>query len=220
MAAKEHIASQLDDLSNTERRKRKLSGKNIPGAKRLKFDNDVVKDNVEEDDVEEEPISLPVEIQRRRKLMAARSQFRNILKRTLVRNHVRLHGRGSWKTKPRLQKAPASSPPVPSLPVPSLPVPSPPVPSPPVNRVKCYDPPTPMSPPVTPQAAKVNSVITSMELPETPPKNNPELEMTHPRNSGRESMLFTPLNLTPPVIRRQRHLAGNQISIYSWNPKQ
>ena len=31
--------------------------------------------------------------------MAARSPFRNLLKRTLVRNHVRSRGRGTWKTK-------------------------------------------------------------------------------------------------------------------------
>jgi len=184
VAAKEHIASQLADLRANElvnsprRRKRKLSGENVPGAKRLKFDNDVV-----EDDVEEEPISLPLEIQRRRKLMVARSPFRNLLKRTLVRNHVRLHGRCSWKTRTPTQKAPA--------------------PSPPVNRVKCYDPPAPMSPPATPPVAKVKSVTTSMELPETPPKSKSELEMTPPRNPRRESMLFTPPNLTPPVTRRQ-----------------
>ena len=168
VAAKEHIASQLADLRANElvhsprRRKRKLSGENVPGAKRLKFDNNVV------EDVEEEPISLPLEIQRRRKLMVARSPFRNLLKRTLVRNHVRLHGRCSWKTRTPTQKAPA--------------------PSPPVNRVKCYDPPAPMSPPATPPVAKVKSVTTSMELPETPPKSKSELEMTPPRNPRRESM--------------------------------
>jgi len=185
VAAKEHFASQLDDLSdNSHRRKRKHSGENVPGAKRLKFDNDVV-----EDDVEEEPISLPLEIQRRRKLMAARSPFRNLLKRTLVRNHVRCHGRGSWKTRTPIQKAPA--------------------PSPPVNRVKCYDPPALISPPVTPPKAKCISVTTSIELQETPPKTESEIEMTPPRNPRRESMLFTPPNLTPPVIRRHSSVSSS-----------
>eukprot|EP00092_Neocalanus_flemingeri_P021687 GFUD01023525.1.p1 GENE.GFUD01023525.1~~GFUD01023525.1.p1 ORF type:complete len:279 (+),score=62.28 GFUD01023525.1:303-1139(+) len=202
--AKEHIASQLADLSDTEgnefihsprRKKRKHSGEQVPGAKRLKFDNDV-----EEDDVEQEPISLPLEIQRRRKLMAARSPFRNLLKRTLVRNHVRAHGRGTWKTttpvqKPKTVPAPSISP-VPSLsPVPSI------SPALSTKRVKCYDPPAPLSPPVTPPVAKVLSQF-SLQLPETPPKAKPDVEMTPPRNTRRESMLFTPPNLTPPVTRR------------------
>lgn len=189
-AAKEHLASQVADLSDTEgndfihsprRRKRKLSGDNFSGAKRLKFDNDI-----NEDDIEEEPISLPIEIQRRRKLMAARSPFRNLLKRTLVRNHVRLHGRGTWRTQTPVQKV--NTPPPPS--------------SPPAKRVKCYDPPAPMSPPVTPPP-KVSSVASFYELPETPPKTKVEFEKkTPPRNPRRQSMLFTPPNLTPPVTRR------------------
>jgi len=207
-AAKEHIASQLAELSDTEgndfihsprRRKRKHSGEQVPGAKRLKFDNDVTQD----DEAAEEPFSLPVEIQRRRKLMAARSPFRNLLKRTLVRNHVRQHGRGTWKTRTPVQKPQSVSlvqKPTPSLaPTPqSSPSTSPSTSSPPTKKMKCYDPPVPMSLPVTPPV----TVTKSIELPETPPKSKPDIEMTPPRNRRRESMLFTPPNLTPPVTRR------------------
>jgi len=187
-AVKEHIASQVADLSDTEgndfihsprRRKRKRSGDNFSGAKRLKFDNDFY-----DDDIEEEPISLPLEIQRRRKLMAARSPFRNLLKRTLVRNHVRLHGRGTWRAQTPVQKV---HPPPPASPPPS-------------KRAKCSD---PVSSPVSESPPKVSSVASFYELPETPPKTKVELEKkTPPRNPRRQSMLFTPPNLTPPVTRR------------------
>jgi len=199
-AVKEHIARQLADLSDTEgndfihsprRRKRKHSGESIPEAKRLKFDNS---DDAEDDDAVEEPYSLPLEIQRRRKLMAARSPFRNLLKRTLVRNHVRLHGRGSWKT-----KTPA---PAPKPQVSSIPASSPSTSSTPVTKRKCYDPPVPMSPPVTPPPVSKPESKATEEAPETPPKSKPDFEMTPPRNPRRESMLFTPPNLTPPVTRR------------------
>lgn len=220
-AAKEHIASQVADLSDTEgnefihsprRRKRKQSGEQVPGAKRLKFDNDVEQD----DEPAEEPFSLPVEIQRRRKLMAARSPFRNLLKRTLVRNHVRLHGRGSWKTRtPAHKPTPASSPLVQSPSIapaasPSSTSPASPTSTctpPPAKKKKCYDPPAPMSPPVTPPVSKLKSVSGSIELPETPPKSKPDMEMTPPRNPRRESMLFTPPNLTPPVTRRHSKMS-------------
>ena len=46
-----------------------------------------------EDDKTKAPLSLPIEIQKRRKLLAARSPFRNLLKKTLVRNHVRMRGK-------------------------------------------------------------------------------------------------------------------------------
>jgi len=202
-AVKEHIARQLADLSDTEgndfihsprRRKRKHSGESIPEAKRLKFDNN---DDSEDDDAVEEPYSLPLEIQRRRKLMAARSPFRNLLKRTLVRNHVRLHGRGSWKTK---TPAPA---PAPKSQLSSSPASSPSTCSPPVaKKKKCYDPPVPMSPPVIPPPVLKPEFKVTEEAPETPPKSKPDLEMTPPRNPRRDSMLFTPPNLTPPVTRR------------------
>jgi len=208
-AAKEHIASQLADLSDTDgnefihsprRRKRKRSGESVPGSKRLKLDNDVLED----DDATEEPFSLPIEIQRRRKLMAARSPFRNLLKRTLVRNHVRTHGRGSWKTR-KAPPAPTQSPQstAPTAPVSASPSPSSltlfPASSPvAVKKRKCYDPP---ESPVTPPVSKAAKFVTN-ELPETPPKSKLELLMTPPRSSRRDSMLFTPPNLTPPVSRR------------------
>jgi len=208
-AAKEHIASQLADLSDTDgnefihsprRRKRKRSGESVPGPKRLKLDNDVIED----DDAVEEPFSLPIEIQRRRKLMAARSPFRNLLKRTLVRNHVRTHGRGSWKTR----KAPPTPAQTPQSKIPVAPAPASSSPSlitsstasspVAVKKRKCYDPPeTPVTPPVSKTIKFVEN-----ELPETPPKSKPDLLMTPPRNIRRESMLFTPPNLTPPVSRR------------------
>jgi len=201
-AAKEHIASQLADLSDTEgnefihspkRRKRKFSGESVPGAKRLKFDNDTTEEEV----ASEEPFSLPIEIQRRRKLMAARSPFRNLLKRTLVRNHVRIHGRGSWKNR-KAPPPPSSSPQCPN----SSPIQSPasPTTSPSSSPVvakkrKCYDPPE--IPSTTPPVKNLTN-----DLPETPPKLKPDLIVTPPRNPRRESMLFTPPNLTPPVTRR------------------
>jgi len=209
-AAKEHIASQLADLSDTDgnqfihsprRRKRKRSGESVPGPKRLKLDNDVIED----DDAGEEPFSLPIEIQRRRKLMAARSPFRNLLKRTLVRNHVRTHGRGSWKTRkapPTPAQSPQSKTPTALAPASSSPSSitsfnaSSPVAA---KKRKCYDPPeSPLTPPPVSETVK----FVTNELPETPPKSKPELLMTPPRNSRRESMLFTPPNLTPPVSRR------------------
>ena len=208
-AAKEHIASQLADLSDTDgnefihsprRRKRKRSGESTSGSKRLKLDNEVIEDN----DAEKETFSLPIEIQRRRKLMAARSPFRNLLKRTLVRNHVRTHGRGSWKNR----KAPPTPAQSPQSQTPTVPAPAPSSPSSitsfsavspvAVKKRKCYDPP---ESPVTSQVSKGVKMVTH-ELPETPPKSKPELLMTPPRNPRRESMLFTPPNLTPPVSRR------------------
>eukprot|EP00091_Calanus_sinicus_P025110 TRINITY_DN9391_c0_g1_i1.p2 TRINITY_DN9391_c0_g1~~TRINITY_DN9391_c0_g1_i1.p2 ORF type:complete len:108 (+),score=15.28 TRINITY_DN9391_c0_g1_i1:672-995(+) len=79
--------------------------------------------------------------------------------------------------------------------------------TPPAKKRKCYDPPAPMSPPVTPPVKKLKSVSQSIELPETPPKSEPDIEMTPPRNPRRESMLFTPPNLTPPVTRRHSSMS-------------
>ena len=59
-----------------------------PVAKKLRFEGD------EESQGEVAGVrSLPAEILKRRRLMTARSPFRNLLKRTLVRNHVRVRGR-------------------------------------------------------------------------------------------------------------------------------
>ena len=103
-AVKAHIATSQNVFSDTEddkdgsvkkkrrrKRKRKDSESVIsePIAKKLKFDDK----DLENPPVEVEPLSLPLEIQKRRKLMAAKSPFRNLLKRTLVRNHVRMRGR-------------------------------------------------------------------------------------------------------------------------------
>ena len=106
-AVKVHVASAKADLSDAEmdsegreikkkkRRKRKRQttseegldlAPSEPVAKKLKFDDS-------EDDKTKAPLSLPIEIQRRRKLLAARSPFRNLLKKTLVRNHVRMRGK-------------------------------------------------------------------------------------------------------------------------------
>ena len=101
-AVKVHVASARADLSDAEmdgegrevkkkkRRKRKRqAGEEAPSepvAKKLKFDD-------LEDDKTKAPLSLPIEIQKRRKLLAARSPFRNLLKKTLVRNHVRMRGK-------------------------------------------------------------------------------------------------------------------------------
>jgi len=205
-AAKEHIAIQLADMSDTEgnefihsprRRKRKFSGGDPPSAKRLKFDETVT----EEENHSIEPLSLPIEIQRRRKLMAARSPFRNLLKRTLVRNHVRLHGRGTWKAK--AQVLTAKSPVV----VNAVPV-TPPQQQPNVKRVKCYDPPTPERTPPIIAPSKFKEPVVS-ELQETPPKSKQYLEETPPRVKRRQSMMFTPPNLTPPVSRRSSGLTSS-----------
>ena len=101
-AVKVHIATSKNILSDIEddkegevkkkrrrKRKRKDSVTSEPIAKKLKFDDK----DLENTTVDTVPLSLPVEIQKRRKLMAAKSPFRNLLKRTLVRNHVRMRGR-------------------------------------------------------------------------------------------------------------------------------
>ena len=106
-AVKVHVASAKAELSDAEmdsegrekkkkkRRKRKRQATSEedldmapsePVAKKLKFDDS-------EDDKSKAPLSLPLEIQRRRKLLAARSPYRNLLKKTLVRNHVRMRGK-------------------------------------------------------------------------------------------------------------------------------
>ena len=106
-AVKVHVASARAELSDAEmdaegrevkkkkRRKRKRQASaeegldlapSEPVAKKLKFDD-------LKDDKTKAPLSLPIEIQKRRKLLAARSPFRNLLKKTLVRNHVRMRGK-------------------------------------------------------------------------------------------------------------------------------
>lgn len=103
-AVKVHVASARAELSDAEmdaegrevkkkkrrKRKRQASAEEAapsePVAKKLKFDD-------LEDEKTKAPLSLPIEIQKRRKLLAARSPFRNLLKKTLVRNHVRMRGK-------------------------------------------------------------------------------------------------------------------------------
>ena len=60
-----------------------------PVAKKLGFEGEEEESQGEAAGV----LSLPAEILKRRRLMTARSPFRNLLKRTLVRNHVRMRGR-------------------------------------------------------------------------------------------------------------------------------
>ena len=60
-----------------------------PVAKKLRFEGEAEESQGEAAGVR----SLPAEILKRRRLMTARSPFRNLLKRTLVRNHVRVRGR-------------------------------------------------------------------------------------------------------------------------------
>ena len=102
-AVKVHVASARAELSDAEmdaeglevkkkkrrKRKRQATAEEAPSepvAKKLKFDD-------LEDDKTKAPLSLPIEIQKRRKLLAARSPFRNLLKKTLVRNHIRMRGK-------------------------------------------------------------------------------------------------------------------------------
>ena len=64
--------------------------KSEPVSKKLKLD-----DKDSEDDQFKAPpsISLPLEIQRRRKVMMARNPYRNLLKKVLARNHEKLRGK-------------------------------------------------------------------------------------------------------------------------------
>jgi len=192
-AAKEHIADQVADLSDTEnndlihspkRRKRKLSINESPSSKRLKFDSDVVEEILD--------LSLPIEIQRRRKLMAARSPFRNLLKRTLVRNHVRSRGRGTWKTKsPTQVNKPPTTPQTPPPPQSSA------------SQSKSFDPSSSSknSEPLPVLKEKVETgSISNLKTPEREKKD----DLSPPRNRRRDSIIFTPPNLTPPVTRRLR----------------
>lgn len=86
----EHTKKQ--EKKHRRKRKRKIDESfSEPTAKKLKFD-DCVGDEVKKD-AETDPLSLPAEILKKRKMMSVRSPFRNLLKRTLLRNHNRFRGR-------------------------------------------------------------------------------------------------------------------------------
>ena len=195
-AVKVHIATSKNVLSDTEddkdgsvkkkrRRKRKRkdseSVTNEPIAKKLKFDDK----DLENPPVEAEPLSLPLEIQKRRKLMAAKSPFRNLLKRTLVRNHVRMRGRMLTTLAEESNKRSASS-----------------------SEDESDEPDTDLPPPnKRPRISEERSATPSPSL------------STPPRQSGtRPNLMFTPPNLTPPVVRRSTNLtfsSPNQRSVAS-----
>jgi len=105
-AVKKHaeVAKKEDKKQRRRKRKRKNDDSfSEPTAKKLKFD-DLVDDEVKKDS-DIDPLSLPAEILKKRKMMTARSPFRNLLKRTLVRNHNRFRGRLPMISLPKDQES-------------------------------------------------------------------------------------------------------------------
>jgi len=92
-AVKVHaVHTKKQEKKHRRKRKRKIDESfSEPTAKKLKFD-DCDDDEVKKD-TETDPLSLPAEILKKRKMMSVRSPFRNLLKRTLLRNHNRFRGR-------------------------------------------------------------------------------------------------------------------------------
>ena len=132
-------------------------------------------------------LSIPPEIQKRRKLMALRSPFRNLLKRTLVRNHIRMKGRMTMMiSKEEIVKRDKPSQCEENN-------------SPPSKRLKLDT--------MPPQEEACSS---DSEM-KTESKSEENLLSTPPRKIKRSEMhLFPPPNLTPPVagpLRRPKTIS-------------
>ena len=140
-------------------------------AKRLRLEEES-----DQPDIPEVDLSIPPEIQKRRKLMALRSPFRNLLKRTLVRNHIRMKGRMTMM----ISKAEVVKRDKPSQCEENN--------SPPSKRLKLDT--------IPPQEDACSS---DSEL-KTENKSDENLLSTPPRKIKREMHLFPPPNLTPPVV--------------------
>lgn len=137
-------------------------------------------------------LSIPPEIQKRRKLMALRSPFRNLLKRTLVRNHIRMKGRMTMM----IPKAEVVKRDKPSQCEGNN--------SPPSKRRKLDTIPAP----------KDREDCSSYSELKTEKKSEENLLSTPPRKIKREMHIFPPPNLTPPVVgpvvRRPKTISFSQ----------
>ena len=180
-----------DTETSTHKRKRKRKRKaSCSGsvAKRLRLEDE---EDVEPRDSEPASLldlSIPPEIQKRRKLMAMRSPFRNLLKRTLVRNHIRMKGRMTMM----ISKA--------EIVTRSKPSETEEKNSPPSKRLKLDTSPLPPR----------QDEDSSHSKDERESKDQENLFSTPPRKMKREMQIFTPPNLTPPVARRPRTVSFSQ----------
>ena len=169
----EKEVSPTTEKSNKKRKRKRKRTQTCEGsvAKRLKLEEDS-----DQQDLADVDLSIPPEIQKRRKLMALRSPFRNLLKRTLVRNHIRMKGRMTMM----ISKAEVVKRDKPSQYEENN--------SPPSKRLKLDT--------IPPQEASCSS---DSEL-KTESKSDKNLLSTPPKKIKREMHLFPPPNLTPPVL--------------------
>ena len=180
-------ASPAGEKSSKKRkRKRKRTGTcEGSAAKRPRVEEDSEKQEMSEVDLSVDlsvDLGIPPEIQKRRKLMALRSPFRNLLKRTLVRNHIRMKGRMTMMiSKEEIVKRDKPSHCEENN-------------SPPSKRQKLD------TIPPHEEAFSSDSEI------KTENKSEENLLSTPPRKIQREMHLFPPPNLTPPVLGQARRL--------------
>ena len=178
----EDEAGPGEDVSGKKRKRKRKRRDTSEGslAKRLKLE--------EESEPSEPPpevdLSIPPEIMKRRKLMMMRSPFRNILKRTLVRNHIRMKG-AVTRMMPKAE-----------IVIRSKPEETGEKSSPPAKRIKLD----------TSPLQQEASSLDSKEKAENKYQEN--LLATPPRKIKRDLRIFTPPNLTPPVVRRQKTLVS------------
>ena len=184
------------EKSNKKRKRKRKRTQTSEGsvAKRLKLEEDSEQQEVAEDEVSVD-LSIPPEIQKRRKLMALRSPFRNLLKRTLVRNHIRMKGRMTLM----ISKAEVVKRDKPSQCEENS--------SPPSKRLKLDT--------IPAQEGQEEASSSDSEL-KTEKKSGENLHSTPPRKIKREMHLFPPPNLTPPVVgpvlRRPKTISFSQPS--------
>ena len=193
-------AVEISDKKRKRKRKRTVTSEGS-AAKRLNLE--------EESESSEETntvvdLSIPPEIKKRRKLMAMRSPFRNLLKRTLVRNHNRMKYRMTTMTskaeivtrsKPSESEERENSPPS--------------------KRLK-------LDTNLHQQEADFSDTEKETET------NSAEDQFsTPPRKIKREMHIFTPPNLTPPVRRakptcfsqpNQRNFTAGKVPVKNLKP--
>ena len=185
VANKQTILSDAEDNANEDegkkkrrKRKRKLS-EIVPEteertAKKLKFDDN----ELENSDKLKVPLKLPEEILKRRKLLAARSPFKNLLKRTLVRNHIRMKGKMSTLLTQNIQNQKRAA----------------------DSAEEKDDKEEGSNPPPSKKQKKDENVVDEKS-------DSDNVTVTPPRKKViRSDLLFTPPNLTPPVVRRSSNI--------------
>ena len=169
-------AVEISDKKRKRKRKRTVTSEGS-AAKRLNLEEE--SESSETDTVVD--LSIPPEIKKRRKLMAMRSPFRNLLKRTLVRNHNRMKYRMTTMTskaeivtrsKPSESEERENSPPSKRL------------------KLDTSLPQQEADPSDTEKETETRCVEDQFSTP--------------PRKIRREMHIFTPPNLTPPVVRRAK----------------